>query len=266
MNPWYNMAAAGVDFGGVLLTNSSNAKQNKKNRELALHMFNEQMRKKYQYAVKDMKAAGLNPMLAATNGAPGASASVPSNIPMQAPTISNAIARMRESSAQTKAVESTSELNSANAEKTKADTAMVKATMGSKVEQSEQEVYRLRNEAEYISHKTDDLISQRGKRDQEVINLQKQEKILNHQIKAAQNKNTLFEKEYARLELDNLLKEKNLDWFTVANSAKVAKDFSVAAKNTGDLVGNFLPSGSKKQFFRMLRELRSRGGTNKYFK
>lgn len=266
MSAWMNLVSAGVDFLGGLFTNYSNAKQNKKNRELALHMFNEQMRKKYQYAVKDMKAAGLNPMLAATNGVSGASASVPSNIPMQAPTISSAIARMRESSAQTEAVESTSELNSANAEKVKADTALVKSTMGAKIEQSERELQKLKNESDYVVAKMDDLQSQGQKRYQEVVNLRKQEKILSHQIKAAQNKNTLFENEYARLELDNLLKQKNLDWFTVANSARVAKDFSSAAKNVGDLVGSFLPGGSKKQFFRMLRDLQSRGKANVYLR
>lgn len=75
----------GLNFLGGLLTNSANSKENRRNRRLALKMFNAQMDESYQRTVADMKKAGINPMLAIGNGANSASSHVPSSIPMHNP-------------------------------------------------------------------------------------------------------------------------------------------------------------------------------------
>lgn len=64
--------AGGLDLFGGLLTNSANAAEAARNRRFVAKMY----KKRYQFTVDDMRKAGLNPVLAATNG--GSVGSVPS--------------------------------------------------------------------------------------------------------------------------------------------------------------------------------------------
>ena len=59
-----SVVSAGADLLGGVMTNNANAAQAQKNRDFQA----DQTGTAYQRAVKDLQAAGLNPMLAYTNG------------------------------------------------------------------------------------------------------------------------------------------------------------------------------------------------------
>ena len=67
LDPFGSLISGGLSYMGASSANAANAEEAQKNRD-----FQERMRStQYQTAVQDMKAAGLNPMLAYQNGGAG---------------------------------------------------------------------------------------------------------------------------------------------------------------------------------------------------
>lgn len=129
LQPYLPLATALVSgLGGYLgttSTNSANAEQAQINRDFQQQNSNTA----YQRAVKDMKAAGLNPMLAYSQG--GASVPSGSTAVMQnavetglssARATSDTMSRVGQRSIQNQNIASSTDVNKANAAKTKVDT------------------------------------------------------------------------------------------------------------------------------------------------
>lgn len=62
------MPMMAADVGGSLLSNAVGMYEAHKNRQFQKHMF----KNRHQYEVEDLRKAGLNPILSATGGTPGA--------------------------------------------------------------------------------------------------------------------------------------------------------------------------------------------------
>lgn len=138
-----------------------NAEQAERNRQFQA----EQRRTQYQTAVGDLKAAGLNPMLAYQNGgagmANGATASTPAPIPMQ--NKMQAGLNSAAAAAQIMNVRANTELLEAQKEKTMAEVPLTTANTGQVVQKTEnmkQELHNLREEMGKIIANRELLVKQ----------------------------------------------------------------------------------------------------------
>lgn len=122
-------AAIGLGVGGILgglYASETNQDINDDNLEFQQYMASNA----HQLQVQDMRAAGLNPILSATGGS-GAKASGGSNVGVQNPVKDaiNSALTAKLNKEQIKQINATTTATSAQAEKTKAETEIVKASI-----------------------------------------------------------------------------------------------------------------------------------------
>lgn len=120
---WPAIIAAAASIAGGMMSNRANAKEAEKNRD-----FQEEMSgTAYQRAVSDMKAAGINPMLASKlGGASTPSGSQATQTDAITPGVNSGLAAYR-AGLETKQIEANVEKTHADTQKSQADTDFIKA-------------------------------------------------------------------------------------------------------------------------------------------
>lgn len=166
------VAGAGTNILGSVLNYKAQKDTNKLNERMANNqnqMQDQQSRTQYQRAVTDMKAAGINPMMAMSNG--GNSAMAGARAEARAPqldldkTVSSAIdatrlkkefseadARIKKDNASADAFESSVKLNDATAKVAKKNATILDAKMGAVREQAKLEAMRAKQNQDWVNY------------------------------------------------------------------------------------------------------------------
>lgn len=246
-----NESNQGINSAG----NAFNAEEARKQREfdqyeaaVARDWQNQMRATQYQTAVGDMKAAGLNPMLAYQQGgagtptgatARGSAAHATQPIPMQNSTLAGLNAAM--AAAQIKNVQSQTTVNEKTAEKVEAETPQVIASTGQIKQQTENlkaEMFNIKERmGEIIAHK--DLLIKQGYTQTDLGNLYKAQEELSRVDKMLKTEQITFTE--AQTKLNRALTTlRQLEFAGAKNESdfetKMGEGVGVGGKQVSDLV------------------------------